>query len=46
VLQQALPDSRTVRLPRCGHQLMAEQPEGVLKALTDFLNPLREPAKT
>ena len=46
VLQQALPESRTVRLPRCGHQLMAEQPEGVLKALTEFLGPLREAAKT
>ncbi len=44
LLQQALPESRTVHLPRCGHQLMAEQPEGVLKALVGFLGPLRQGA--
>ena len=44
LLQQALPDSRTVRLPRCGHQLMAEQPDAVLRALAEFLGPLRQAA--
>lgn len=44
LLQQALPDSRTVRLARCGHNLMAEQPDAVLAALKDFLAPLRAAA--
>ena len=41
LLQQALPDQRTVRLPHCGHNLMAEQPQGVLQALLDLLRPLQ-----
>lgn len=39
-LAQALPDSRTVTLPRCGHSIMAEQPEGLLAALRGFLTGL------
>ena len=36
-LAQALAGSRTVTLPRCGHSIMAEQPEGLLGALRSFL---------
>ena len=41
LLQQALPGHRTVRLAGCGHNLMAEQPQGVLQALLDLLRPLQ-----
>jgi len=36
-LVRALPDSRVVELPDCGHALMAEQPDAVLDALRAFL---------
>ena len=36
-LQQALPGSRSVSLPRCGHAVMQEQPEALLQALAEFL---------
>jgi len=36
-LQQALPASRAVRVPRCGHSVMQEHPEALLVALRDFL---------
>jgi pimeloyl-ACP methyl ester carboxylesterase len=34
---EALPDSRVVNLPDCGHAMMAEQPDAVLDALRAFL---------
>ena len=34
---EALPDSRVVNLPDCGHAMMAEQPDAVLEALRAFL---------
>jgi pimeloyl-ACP methyl ester carboxylesterase len=36
-LAQALPDVRTITIPRCGHSLMAEAPDAVLDALRAFL---------
>jgi pimeloyl-ACP methyl ester carboxylesterase len=36
-LVAALPESRVVTLPECGHAMMAEQPDAVLDALRSFL---------
>lgn len=38
-LAKAIPDSRVVAVPGSGHALMAEKPDDVLDALTDFLKP-------
>ncbi len=35
----ALPDVRVVELPKSGHALMAEEPDGVLDALRTFVQP-------
>ena len=35
-LAEAIPGSRTVTVPNCGHMLMAEAPDAVLDALIDF----------
>ena len=37
MLQDAIPEQRTVQIRASGHNLMAEQPDAVLDALRDFL---------
>ncbi len=36
-LAGAIPESRTVILPGCGHMMLAERPNGTLDAIRDFL---------
>jgi pimeloyl-ACP methyl ester carboxylesterase len=38
-LGKALPASRTVTIPDCGHMLLAEAPDAVLDALIQFFAP-------
>jgi pimeloyl-ACP methyl ester carboxylesterase len=37
LLREAIPQHRLVQVPRCGHSLMAEQPDAVLDALFAFV---------
>ncbi len=38
-LVEALPNTKIVSLPHCGHAMMAEEPSAVLEALRDFIAP-------
>ncbi len=43
-LIDAIPDSRVVEIPRCGHAMTDERPDAVLDALRGFLAPMRAAA--